>query len=241
MKYLITITYDGSKYNGLQKLKGKKTVQGELEDILSKLDEKPVSVKSAGRTDKGVHALNQKCHFELSKIITPYKLRYYLNRMSSKNLYIKDCTIVNDDNFHARFSVISKTYIYKINTQEYDAIQNNYIYNYNKELDLNLMKDCSKSFIGEHNYKAFVTGKHKTYNSKIDNISFKQEGKTIIIEIKGQAFYTYMVRNIVSILILVGSKKLTNTEVIQMLKTQKKIVEYSPSPPNGLYLKEVEY
>ena len=67
MKYLISISYDGSKYNGLQKLKGKKTIQGELEEVLSKMNESPVSVKSSGRTDKGVHALDQKCHFELTK------------------------------------------------------------------------------------------------------------------------------------------------------------------------------
>ena len=81
MKYIITIEYDGSKYNGLQKLKNKVTVQGELETLLSKLDEKPVSVKASGRTDKGVHALNQTCHFELAK-----KIRFLLSKLAKRTI-----------------------------------------------------------------------------------------------------------------------------------------------------------
>ena len=241
MKYLITISYDGSKYAGLQKLKGKKTVQGELEDILTTLNESPVSVKSAGRTDKGVHALDQKCHFELKKEVSPYKLRYFINRMSSKSLYVKDCNIINDENFHARFSVKSKTYEYKINVGEYDAIQNDYIYNYNKNLNIDLMKDAAKLFVGPHNFKAFVTGPHKTFDSIIDEISIRCNNKIISVQIKGQAFYTYMIRNIVSMLILVGSEKNEINDIKTMLDTQKKTIEYAPAPSNGLYLKKVEY
>ena len=241
MKYLISISYDGSKYYGLQKLKGKKTVQGELETVLSKLNQSPVSVKAAGRTDRGVHALDQKCHFELKKDITPFRLRYYINRMTSKNLYIKDCTIITDEEFHARFSVKSKIYEYKINIGEYNAIENDHLYNYNKPLDINIMKKSAKHFIGPHNYQAFVVGKHKTYDSVIDNISINKNDNIITIEIKGQAFYTYMVRNIVSTIILASEQKITEKDIDYMLNNQKKVIEYSPAPQNGLYLKKIEY
>ena len=241
MKYLISISYDGSKFHGLQKLNGQKTVQGELENVLTKLNENPVSVKAAGRTDRGVHALDQKCHFELNKEITPFRLRYYINRMTPKNLYVKDCVIVDDLDFHARFSVKSKTYLYVINVGEYDALQNDYLCNYNKPLDVKIMKKCSKILTGAHNYKAFVIGPHKTYDSIIDEIKISKNKNIITIEIKGQAFYTYMVRNIVSILILTGEKKITKANIEEMLNLQKKTIEYAPAPPNGLYLKKVEY
>ena len=241
MKYIITIEYDGSKYNGLQKLKNKVTVQGELETLLSKLDEKPVSVKASGRTDKGVHALNQTCHFELAKKITPYRLKYYLNRSTSPYLYVKTCKTIIDEDFHARFFVKSKTYLYKINIGEYSAIQNDYVYNYNEDLDINLMQKAANSLIGPHNYKAFVTGKHKTYDSIIDNINIEQKDKIITIKITGQAFYTYMVRNIVSSLVLVGNYKLTLDELKDMLNNQKRVIEYPPAPANGLYLEKIEY
>lgn len=241
MKYLISISYDGSKYNGLQKLKGKKTVQGDLEEVLSKMNEAPVSVKASGRTDRGVHALDQKCHFELTKNTTPFRLRYYINRSTAPSLYVRTCEIINDESFHARFSVKRKTYLYKINIGEYDAIQNDYVYNYNKELNIKSMIESSKLLIGPHNYKAFVIGPHKTYDSIIDDIIIKKKDNIIEIEVIGQAFYTYMVRNIVRILILSGSNEITNKQIKEMLDKEKKVIEYSPAPACGLYLKKTEY
>lgn len=241
MKYLITISYDGSKYYGLQKLKNKNTVQGELEKVLTSLNEKPVAVKASGRTDRGVHALNQKCHFILDKEITPYKLRYYLNRSTSKYLYIKDCTVIDDSDFHARFSVKSKTYEYRINVGEFNPIFNDYVFNYNKTLDIEKMKSAAKLLEGPHSYKAFVSGVHPTYDSIIDNISIIQENDNIIITIKGKSFYTYMVRNIVSVLILIGSAQTDESIIHEMFKCEKKVKEYKLVPACGLYLKEVIY
>ncbi len=241
MKYLITISYDGSKYYGLQKLKEEVTVQGELERILERCNEDPVKVSSAGRTDRGVHAIDQKCTFELQKKITAYKLKGYLNRSTSKYLRILDCEIVKDENFHARFSVKKKTYKYIINTGEYDPIKADYVYNYNKELDMGKMVEASKYLLGPHSYKAFVTGKHETYDSIIDNITIAKNDNLIEIYIKGKAFYTYMVRNIVSSLILVGNGKIKPEDIKTMLDAEKKIIEYSPAPPGGLYLYKIEY
>jgi len=241
MKYLVTISYDGSKFNGLQKLKNEKTVQGELERVLSKVDEEFVSVKAAGRTDKGVHALEQICHFELKKELTPFRLRYYINRSTSPYIYVKDCTIIEDKNFHARFSVKSKTYLYKINVGEYDSINADYVYNYNRKLDIDRMKDASKLLLGSNNYKAFVTEVHKTYDSVIDYIDVKKNSDLIEIEVKGKAFYTHMLRNIVGVLILVGANKIAINDVQRMLDEQKRIVEYATAPACGLYLKKIDY
>ena len=241
MKYLITISYDGSKYSGLQKLKNEKTVQGELERVLSKLDEKDVQVKSAGRTDKGVHALEQKCHFELKKNITPYRLRYFIDRSTSPYLHVKDCTIIEDEHFHARFSVKSKTYLYKINIGQYDAISADYVYNYNKSLNIKKMRKGCKLLMGGHDFRAFVVGPHKTCESIIDKIKIYKNRNIVEITIKGKAFYTYMVRNIVSILVLLGSDKISLDDIKDMLANRKKKIEYAPAPAGGLYLKEIEY
>ncbi len=241
MNYLITVEYDGSKYNGLQKLKNCKTVQGELELVLSKMEGTDVKVISSGRTDKGTHALNQKCQFFLKKNTTPYKLRYYLNRSTSPYLYVKDCSIIEDTNFHARFSVKSKTYLYRINTGPYSSIKHDYTYNYCKKIDKKMVDEASKILIGEHDYKAFVVGKHKTTTSIINEINTYYDGEEFIIEISGKAFYTYMVRNIVSILILYNDRMVDKLQIESMLKTGKKALEYAPVPASGLYLKEIEY
>lgn len=241
MKYLITISYDGSKYWGLQKLKGKNTVQGELEEVLSKLEKRPISVKAAGRTDRGVHAYDQKCHFELNKPIEPYRLKYYINRSTSKYLFVKECRELKDEKFHARFSVKSKIYLYKINIGEYDPTNEDYFFNYNKNLNIKLMKKAAKILTGAHNYRSFVIGNHKTYESIIDYITVKKKKNIITIEIKGKAFYTYMVRNIVKIIILYGNQEINLDTIKRMLNNQEKVIEYSKVPAGGLYLKKIEY
>lgn len=241
MKYLITISYDGSKYKGLQKLKNEHTIQGELESVLSKLDERPVKVVSSGRTDRGVHALEQCCTFELSKAPTPFRLRYYINRSTTPYLHVKECREIYDENFHARFSIKKKTYKYLINTGPYDPIKEDYVYNYNKPLDIDAMKRAASHLVGGHDYRAFVVGKHATCESIIDKIDIDVDGDTITIRIKGKAFYTYMVRNIVSILVLIGNGSIDASVIDEMLLSKNKVIEYAPAPPGGLYLEKLEY
>ncbi len=240
-KYLITISYDGSKYRGLQKLKGEHTIQGELEDILSKMNESPVKVVSSGRTDRGVHALEQVCTFDLSKPTTPYRLRYYIDRETSPYLHVKTCRVVEDENFHARFSVKKKTYKYLINTGPYDPIRADYVYNYNKPLDVESMQTASRLFLGPHNFRAFVVGKHENCNSILDDISIRKDEDLVEIRITGKAFYTYMVRYIVAGLILVGEGTIPSHQIETMLATGCKTLEFAPAPPGGLYLEKIEY
>ena len=240
MKYFLTVSYDGSKFNGLQKLKNEITVQGELEKVLTKLDNSFVQVKFAGRTDKGVHATNQKCHFELKTDLTPYRLRYYINRMTSKYLYVRNCEIINDDYFHARFSVKEKEYLYKINTGEYNPILNDYLYNYNKSLDIEKLREASNHFLGIHNFKMFTTGNQIKYDCKINKIEISSDKEIVIIKISGKSFLTYMVRNIISILILYSESQISLEEIDKMLDG-KKILEYAKVPARGLYLNKIEY
>ena len=111
MKYLITVSYDGSKYYGFQRLNNLPSIQKELEDALSVINKDKVYVKGSGRTDRGVHALGQKCHFELKYDIPCERLINAINSLLSNYVRVLDCVKVNDD-FHARFSVKKK--IYKI-------------------------------------------------------------------------------------------------------------------------------
>lgn len=240
-KYIITIAYDGSKYCGLQKLKNQKTVQGELERVLSNLEENTVKVYSSGRTDRGVHAEGQVCTFELEKNTTPYKLSYYINRSTSPYLHVKTCEETRDKNFHPRFSVKKKTYKYIINTGPYDPIRQDYVYNYNKQLDIDAMRKAADLLTGPHNYKAFVVGKHRTCESIVDSIYIMKNENIITVQITGKAFYTYMVRYIVSSLILIGSNTITTKDIEEMLLKGKRTIEFSPAPPNGLYLEKIEY
>lgn len=241
MKYFLSFSYDGSKFNGLQKLKNEKTVQGEIENVLTRLDNCPVSIKCAGRTDKGVHAYDQKCHFTLKRNLSCYRLGYYINRMTSKYIYVHDCKIINDDAFHARFSVKEKEYIYKINTGPYNPILADYSYNYNKDLNLKKLNEAARLFIGIHNYKGFTTGVHKNYFCKINNIDIEKSVNLVIIKIRGKNFLTHMVRNMISIILLYENNKISLEEIKNMLLSGNKALDYAPAPACGLYLNKVLY
>lgn len=240
MRYLITVSYDGSKFYGFQKLNEKITVQGELERVLEVISKEKISIKGSGRTDRGVHAINQKCHFDFSLDISPEKLMRAINDQINPYIHIKECKIVNPD-LHARFSVVKKTYYYVINTGEKDPLINDYAYNLSQKLNIKVMKKAAKEFIGNHSLQNFVSGKRDNYDCNIEKIKFTQSNKLLYIEITGKSFYKYMVRNIVGALIYVGLNKLTITKIHELVNDGVSSIPYSTAPASGLYLNNVEY
>ncbi len=246
MRYFVTFAYDGTLYNGYQKQPGQKTIQKELERVLTKINSgKDVSVIATGRTDAGVHALNQKAHFDLDKEMKVDKLKDSLNKMLPDDIYVKRVEEVGED-FHARFNVKAKEYIYKINMGEYNPIEKNYIYQYNKRLDVAEMERALKYLEGEHNFKSFT--KHdddkNDYVRKIIQTTVTRDPKNvnnIVISIIGTGFLRYMVRNIVGFLIEIGEGKRKSSDVFDILKAEDRTKAGKTAPPNGLYLNDVFY
>ena len=128
MRYFITFSYDGSDFSGYQKQPKARTVQNELEKVLKQINgNKEVEVQASGRTDAGVHAMNQKAHFDLTSELTCEKLQKAMNSLLPSDIYIKKVEEV-DENFHARFNATGKEYIYKINMGEYNPLERKYVY-----------------------------------------------------------------------------------------------------------------
>jgi len=240
MRFIASISYDGSKYYGFQKLKNHKTIQGELEKILTKINKTMVVVKGAGRTDRGVHALNQIVHFDLNIEIDEESLKAAMNSCIDPSIYINYCEIV-DDTFHARFDATDKTYEYVINMGEYDPLDINYIYNYNKILNVKAMRKAAKFFLGVNSYKAFVSGTREGYDSSIYKVKLKQKKDILVIQFVGKTFYNHMVRNMVGALMLVGQEKIEPEGIREMLVKEKNIYNYSTVPASGLYLVDIQY
>ena len=238
MRYLASVSYDGSKFYGFQKLNNHKTVQQCLEQAISKINKKPVAVKGAGRTDRGVHALGQGISFDLDVNVPVDRLKKAINSLLDDAIYIRDIKEV-DDNFHARFSAKKKIYEYVINLGEYDAIRNDYLYNYNRSLDVKEMMKAAKKLEGAHSFKAFTSGERDNYNSIIYSIKIKKEKNLLIITFEGKSYYRYMVRNMVGVLIGVGAKKISVDVLDDMFEWKN--VTYQTSPACGLYLREVFY
>ncbi len=246
MRYFMTFSYDGSNFLGYQKQPKGRTIQKELESVLKQINgDKKVEVIASGRTDAGVHAINQKAHFDLNKKIECDKLKKAINSLLPADIHAKKIEEVSDT-FHARFNAIGKEYIYIINTGEYNPIERNYVYQYNKKLDVIAMERGLKYFEGEHNYKSFTktTEEITDYVRTISLTSIVRDNKDmnkLIVTFVGTGFLRYMVRNIVGFLIEIGEGKRHPEEVIEVLKNENRIYAGKTANPEGLYLRNVFY
>lgn len=246
MKYFMTFSYDGSNFLGYQKQPRERTVQACLENALKEINGgKAVSVCASGRTDAGVHAINQKAHFEIDKKIETNKLLRGINSLLPEDIYVKSIKEVSDD-FHARFNAIGKEYIYIINMGEYNPLERNYVYQYGKRLDLSAMERGLKYLEGEHNFKSFTksTDEIEDYVRKISQTSIVRDSKDmnkIIITFVGTGFLRYMVRNMVGLIIEIGEGKRKPEDIIRILKEEDRTLAGKTAPACGLYLRNVFY
>ena len=243
MRYKITFSYDGTNFNGYQIQPKLRTVQEELEKAVSYLNkQKYTQVVSSGRTDKGVHALNQVAHFDLEIKNTIDKIKRGLNSNLPEDIHIIKVEKVKDD-FHARYNSKKKEYIYKINLGEYRPVDRNYIYQYNKELDIDAMKEAIKYFEGEHDFTSFVSSEDiredKVRTIYKTDIKIKKD----ILEISfiGNGFMKYQVRNMVGLLISIGEHKKDKKDVVKVLNNKNRSQKFKTAPSCGLYLNKVWY
>lgn len=243
MRYLIRFSYDGTGFSGYQKQPGERTVEGMLENALYNINNHTETrIFSSGRTDRGVHALGQAAHFDIDVNITLYKLKCALNSLLPEDIHVLSTEIV-DKNFHARYNAISKTYIYKINVGEYSPIDRNHVYQYCKDLNFDNMCLAINDFLGEHDFKPFVSEEaiKSSYVRTIYSADMKKEGDIITISFTGNGFMKYQVRNMVGVLIKIGSGKLTTDSVKNILNGTMDKSKIITAKGSGLYLKEVVY
>lgn len=240
MRYFMKFSYNGSKFYGFQKQIDKRTVQGDIEEVLSKIFNENIRVVGSGRTDAGVHAYNQCLHFDSLKVLDFNKLKFSLNSLL-KNIYVKELYSVSDD-FHARYDVKSKEYVYKINLGEFDPIDEEYVYQYNNVLDVERMISASSFLIGEHDFRAFTSLDYeKNCVRTIYDIKFSLDDNILSIDFIGSGFLKYMVRNIVGTLIEVGSLKRSVESVKDVLDGLDRKNAGICAESCGLYLVSVNY
>ena len=246
MRYLIKFSYDGSNYVGYQKQGNMHTIEKALEDAATKInDKKKVKITATGRTDKKVHAKCQYAHLNIDVKITPHKLKRAMNSNLDDDIHVIEAYLVKDD-FHARYNVVSKTYKYIINTGEFNPIERNYVYQYNYNLDIDKMNKAIKYFIGEHDFRAFVTENvdkdncvREIYEANVEK-DIKDNDK-YVITFRGNGFMRYQVRNMVGLLIKVGQGKIDVEKVKEILKSKSRKQNGVTAKAEGLYLVDVEY
>ena len=216
-----------------------------MEEALFKINHsKKVLLHSSGRTDKGVHALCQIAHCDLDVQITPHQLKRALNTFLPDDIYVRKSILV-DEAFHARYMVLNKTYQYRINMGEFDPLRRRFVYQHNYPLNVNNMKKAIQYFVGEHDFRAFVT-ENETKDNCVRTIdiatceldpAFPNE---VVFTFKGKGFLRYQVRNMVGILIKVGTGKISPDKVEEILESKDRSKNGATAPACGLTLTNIQ-
>lgn len=238
------IQYDGTRYKGWQKQnENVNTVQGKLENILNKMVKEEVQLVGCGRTDAGVHALNYTANFHTNSNMSIDDMFIFINENLPEDIAL--LSIKNaSERFHARYNILSKSYMYRINNSNIkDVFDRNYVHNIKDKLDLEIMKQCAQILTGSHDFQSFTTLKSKTKSTTrtINYINIEENGHIIEIEVNGNGFLWNMVRIILGTLIEAGKGKLRPESVEEILKAKKRAEAGPIVPAKALFLKDVEY
>ena len=239
----LDICYDGTRYRGWQRLAGDdNTVQGKIEQALSRILEESVEISGSGRTDAGAHALGQVANFHCRSDMSCDHILQQLRRYLPEDIGIYSCQEV-PERFHARLNAKLKTYRYRIwNSSLPCVFDRKYVYIYPEALDLDAMRLAAAHFIGEHDFSAFCANRNfkKSTLRRIDSFRIERAGEELVFTVTGNGFLYNMVRIMVGTLLEVGRNQ-RSSDSIPMLFGEKREKAGVLVPAQGLCLMEVEY
>src|SRR5712691_1075937 len=249
MNFRFLLQYDGTDFHGWQTQTELRTVQGELTRALSLLDGREVVVSGSGRTDAGVHAEGQVASVQLQREIAPQKLRAAINGNLPGDVRVLFADIAPDD-FHARYSARSKTYLYRVvHGQVMSPFWSRYALQETRPLNLERMRSCASLFLGEHDWTAFSAAQSdagsrvRTISSLEINSGWDARGRCHLIQIAVTAdgFLRYMVRSIAGTLLAVGRGEIDEKTVRHAIREGGRELVGPTAPAHGLTLKSVKY
>jgi len=243
IRIALGIEYDGSHFNGWQTQLGVRTVQETLEKALSKVADQPVSVICAGRTDSGVHGLEQVVHFDTTANRLPRSWVFGTNCYLPNDVNVLWATPI-DQSFHARFSAIQRHYRYIIlNRPVRSSLYAKRMTWFYTPLEITRMQEAAQFLMGEHDFSAFRAQacQAKSPIRTITRLEISQHEQQLWIEVSANAFLQHMVRNIAGVLMTIGTGKENPLWAKQILETRNRTQGGITAPPDGLYLKAVDY
>ncbi|WMP16636.1 tRNA pseudouridine(38-40) synthase TruA [Thiothrix lacustris] len=243
MKFAACIEYDGSPFYGWQRLSHGPTVQGSVEQALSRVANEEVSVVCAGRTDSGVHGIGQIIHFETSATRPLRGWLFGTNAHLPDGVSMRWIQPVTDD-FHARFSARARRYRYVIlNRPARPALLHNRVYWQHGELDVAAMHEAAQALLGEQDFSSFRAAGCQARHAmrEMIEISVSREGDFIYVDLRANAFLHHMVRNIVGSLLKVGAGERPLTWMGELLALKDRTQAGMTAPASGLYFVHVDY
>ena len=237
------VEYDGTDFAGWQIQQNQRTVQGCLTEAISLVANQSVKTVAAGRTDSGVHALQQVIHFDADAVRDERNWILGLNTNLPADINVTWAKPV-DDTFSARFSATKRAYRYIIlNRVSRSAVHVNRVWWYFQKLDVALMQAAADCLVGHHDFSAFRAKEcqAKSPFKTMESITVSKQGDCITIDVVGQSFLHHMVRNIVGVLVLIGEGKRSVSWVQEVLESCNRAHGGITSPPEGLYFVNVDY
>lgn len=243
MRVALGIEYDGTNFSGWQVQPEQRTVQSSLEHAISIVADQAVKTVAAGRTDSGVHALQQVVHFDTDALRDERSWILGLNTNLPSDINVVWARPVDDD-FSARFSAVRRTYRYLIlNRISRSAIHNNKMWWYFQKLDEQRMQAAADILVGHHDFSAFRAKlcQAKSPMKTVEDITVTRHDDCIAIDVTAQSFLHHMVRNLVGVLVPIGEGRQPVEWAERVLQSKQREQGGITSPPDGLYFVNVEY
>ena len=241
IRYLFTVSYDGSNYSGFQRQINANSIQSEIEKALKSMTMQELTIHSAGRTDRGVHALNQTFHVDFNfEIVNIDRWLLGINKRLPSDIIIKKVKRVSN-NFHARHSAKQRVYKYVISKNELN-IYNHRFEVYIKDFNLELARLAKDKFVGVKDFKGFSKSQSEKDTLRVVNsIEIKETRNNIYFIFTGVSFLRYMVRSIMGTIIEVSVGKKDISVIDEIFETHNRSLAGKTAEAKALYLKKVIY
>ncbi|MEY3688869.1 MAG: tRNA pseudouridine synthase [Bacteroidota bacterium] len=241
-RFKITCEYEGTRFSGWQVQKNARTVQGELIGASKSIfNTDAFELYGSGRTDAGVHALEQVFHLDVDTMLAPHIIQLKMNDALPADISIRNVQKVAKQ-FHARHDAIERTYVYQISTRR-TAFGKRYVWWVKDQLSVQQMQEAAKHFKGMHDFRSFTADDPDMKSTKVEitDIKVNVQGDLLVITISGSHFLWNMIRRMIGILVEIGRGKQSPDIIPTLLKKKSDLPASFTAPPSGLFLASVRY
>lgn len=243
-RYKIVVAYDGTRYSGFQVQPNATTIQGEIEQALTTIAKgQLIRLHGAGRTDAGVHAKGQVCHFDFPFYIPAQGMRKAINANTPSDIVVGSADLVSDG-FHARYDACGKTYEYRVYTSaEVNPFKRLYAYHHPRDIDIDRVREALQFIIGEHDFTSFSAVKAEVTHRirRIDEASVRVVGDEYVFRFSGNGFLYNMIRIIMGTVLDVSDGKRSPKDIPRIIAAKDRQAASPTASPVGLCMVEVNY
>ena len=243
-RFALTLEFDGAPFMGLQRQDHGPSVQQSVEEAVHTVTGETVTMHSAGRTDSGVHALGMVSHVDITKAIEPFRLMEALNaRLRPAPVAVLACEVKPDD-WHARFSCIGRSYLYRIRNRRAPlTVERGYAWQITRPLDAEAMHRAAQALVGTHDFTTFRSAHCQAQSplKSLDRLDVRREGDAVLIEAEARSFLHHQVRSMVGTLALAGLGQWREEQVAEALEARDRAALGLNAPAEGLYFVTARY